>query len=349
MKIAKLGWPLGVVGLSGGVRAITPIEYASFVKSATYSIANQLGYFANEGLGVTYTQVPNSSFAYDGLLAGTYDILTGTIDNAVNLVFNSKANLTVLGQLDQGSDIVLAATSAIGTVQDLRGKPIMVDAALSGYSFVLRRLLSFHGLQYGTDYSFQVVGGTPLRYQALLDGHLSNGSAVYATMLTYPYTAFLAGGAQANASSGVHVLARVADFVAPFSSQALTVRTSTVANVNTTGYNATVAFVRTMLCANRLLADPLRRDQARDAIAAELGVDETTAGRELAAATDPVTGETAQADFQVSEVGLWNVIGIRDRFGGFAGAAPGLDFVEALPGLIDYRVRDAARLTANCK
>ncbi|KAK7957658.1 hypothetical protein PG988_012506 [Apiospora saccharicola] len=212
---------LSIVGY-GGVHAATPIAYGSFVKSATYSIANQLGYFADEGLDVTYHQVPNSSFAYDGLLAGTYDILTGTIDNAVNLVFNTKANLTVLGQLDQGSDIILAATSAIATVQCLRGKPIMVDAELSGYSFVLRRLLSFHGLQYGTDYSFQIVGGTPFRYQALLDGHLSNGSVAYATVLTYPYTAYLTRDANTSVSSGPHILARVSDFIAPFPSQALT-------------------------------------------------------------------------------------------------------------------------------
>ncbi|KAK8043244.1 hypothetical protein PG994_013727 [Apiospora phragmitis] len=175
MNVMTLWCLMGIVG-SGGVHAATPVAYGSFVKSATYSIANQLGYFADEGLDVTYSPVPNSSFAYDGLLAGTYDILTGTIDNAVNLAFNSNANLTVLGQLDQGSDIVLAATSEITMVQ------------------------------------------------ALLDGHLSNGSAVYATVLTYPYTAFLEGdtGASTPSSCGAHVLARVADFVAPFSSQALT-------------------------------------------------------------------------------------------------------------------------------
>ncbi|KAK8009841.1 hypothetical protein PG990_008806 [Apiospora arundinis] len=311
MMVQTLGWSLWAVGF-GAVQATTPIAYGSFVKSATYSIANQLGYFTEEGLNVTYAQVPNSSFAYAGLLAGTYDILTGTIDNAVNLAFNSKANLTVLGQLDQGSDIVLAATSTIQTVHDLRGKLVMVDAASSGYSFVLRRLLSFYGLQYGADYSFQVVGGTPFRYQALLDGYLSNGSAAYATVLTYPYTGFLE------------------------------IRADT--NKDTPAYHATVAFVRAMLRANRLLADPQHRDQAQDAIAAELGgVDEATAARELAAATDAVSGETAQADFQVSVTGLWNVIGIRDRFGGFAGAGAGFDFVEAVARLVDYGVRDAAR------
>ncbi|KAK8033955.1 hypothetical protein PG991_003353 [Apiospora marii] len=345
LKVVTLWCLLNIVGY-GGVHASTAIAYGSFVKSATYSIANQLGYFADEGLNVTYHQVPNSSFAYDGLFYGTYDILTGTIDNAINLVFNAKAGLTVLGQLDQGSDIVLAATSAMATVQDLRGKPIMVDGELSGYSYVLRRLLSFYGLQYGTDYSFQIVGGTPFRYQALLHGHLNNGSVVYATVLTYPYTAYLAREANTSASPAPHVLARVSDFVAPFSSQALTVRTSTVTHTSNPAYRATVSFVRAMLRANRLLADPdpQRRAELQGAIAAELGIeDEATAALELAAATDAVTGETAQVDFQVSGVGLWNVIGIRDRFGGFTAAGPGFDFVEALPDLIDYRVRDAAR------
>ena len=51
--------------------------------------------------------MPNSTFGYAQLLDGAYDILTGTIDNADNLRFNQQEKLTVIGQLDQGLDLVL--------------------------------------------------------------------------------------------------------------------------------------------------------------------------------------------------------------------------------------------------
>jgi hypothetical protein len=48
-------------------------------------IANQLGFFTAYDLNVVYYQVPNSTFAYAQILSGIYDVLTGTIDNSVNL------------------------------------------------------------------------------------------------------------------------------------------------------------------------------------------------------------------------------------------------------------------------
>lgn len=71
------------------------VNYGAFTETATYSIAKQLGIFKSYGLNVTYLQVPNSTYGYATLLSGGYDILTGTIDNAVNLRFNNNQTLTV--------------------------------------------------------------------------------------------------------------------------------------------------------------------------------------------------------------------------------------------------------------
>jgi len=112
--------------------AATLFNYGAFTQTATYSIANQLGFFTAYDLNVVYNQVPNSTFAYNQVLNGGYDLLTGTIDNAVNLRFNSQRNVTVLGQLDQGPDLVLASIPSITTVEQLRGKPLIVDSPVSG-------------------------------------------------------------------------------------------------------------------------------------------------------------------------------------------------------------------------
>jgi len=188
-------------------------------------------------------QILNSTYGYAQLLKGNYDILTGTIDNAVKLRFNQRQNLTVLGQLDGGPDLVIASVPSITSIPQLKGKSLMVDSPSSGYAFVLRKVLSLFGLSLGSDYYFQVshshpnsprphsrlnhpvpqtVGSTALRYVA---GSLPNGSAVYATILTYPFTAHLSFVADPSTPT---ILASISDYIQPFSSSAFTVTQSSL-------------------------------------------------------------------------------------------------------------------------
>ena len=125
--------------------------------TATYSVANQLGFFTELDLNVVYSQVPNSTAAFSSILSGQYDILTATVDNALNYRFNQKQNVTVLGQLDQGPDLVVASIPSITSFDQLRGKPIIVDSPVSGYAYLLRKVLSAHGLELANgDYYFMV-------------------------------------------------------------------------------------------------------------------------------------------------------------------------------------------------
>lgn len=131
-------------------------NYGAFTQTATYSIATQLGFFTAYNLNVVYHQVPNSTAAYASVLSGEYDLLTGTIDNPVNLRFNSGKNLTVLGQIDQGVDLVLASAPGITNISQLVGKTLIVDSPVSGYAYLLRKMLESNGLA-NSDYSFQVI------------------------------------------------------------------------------------------------------------------------------------------------------------------------------------------------
>ena len=154
-----------VSGAKAPTPALAPLNYGAFTQTATYSIANQLGFFTANGLNVTFLQIPNSPAGYASLLSGQYDILTGTIDNTVNFRFNQQKPLSVLGQLDQGPDLVIASVPSIISVQDLRGKTIMVDNPTSGYAYILRKILSLYGLVLGLDYTFQVSQSPSIRGQ----------------------------------------------------------------------------------------------------------------------------------------------------------------------------------------
>lgn len=146
MAIAKLA-----------ICSLIPVDYGAFTQTATYSIANQLGFFTANGLHVTYLQIPNSTYGYAQLFSGGYDILTGTADNAVSLRFNQNKTVTILGELDGGPDLAIASVPGIPDITQLRGKALMVDSATSGYAYVLRKVLGLYGLKLENgDYTFQV-------------------------------------------------------------------------------------------------------------------------------------------------------------------------------------------------
>ena len=68
----------------------------------------------------------------------------------------SQKPFCALGQLDQGPDLVIASVPSITSIEDLKGKTLMVDSGTSGYAYLLRKVLSLYGLTLGTDYAFQV-------------------------------------------------------------------------------------------------------------------------------------------------------------------------------------------------
>lgn len=255
------------------------VNFGAFTQTATYSIANQLGFFTAYGINVTYLQVPNSTYGYDQLLNGGYDIMTGTIDNAVNLRFNQNKSLAVPGQLDGGPELTIASIPSIKRIPELKGKSLMVDSPVSGYAYILRKVLSLYGLRLENgDYDFQVslkasytkdlqlmfhqiVGSTVLRYADLVNGSLPNGTAVYATIFTYPFTSEAKG---ITGDKHPNILASISDFIQPFSSSAFTVREDALANQTERALMR--KFIAAMYTANKYLADPSHKECAVNSI-----------------------------------------------------------------------------------
>jgi hypothetical protein len=188
----------------------------------------------------------------------------------------------------------------------------------------------------------QTVGGTNLRYADLIAGTLPNGTEVFATIVTYPFTA---EGEVLPATQKPNILARVSDFVNPISSSAFTTRESAI--TNQTESSLLTRFVSAMYAANLFLQNPNNKHCATSLIAKQLQVSTAAAQLEYAAATDPHTGEVSPGgDFTVSVPGLLNVISVRNEFGGFSGLPSNFNFLAAItpgPGkLIDYTIRNAA-------
>lgn len=176
----------------------------------------------------------------------------------------------------------------------------------------------------------------------MVNGSLPNGTAVYATILNYPFTV---QGQALPEGQAPNILARVSDVVAPITSSAFTIRESSLSDPTKT--ELLTRFLASMYAANRFLLKPKNTNCAINAIATQLGISSDIAEAEYASVIDEMTGEVSPGgNFTVNREGIMNVVEVRKELGGFGGVAEDFDFAEALqpgPGkLIDYSVRDAA-------
>jgi ABC-type nitrate/sulfonate/bicarbonate transport system substrate-binding protein len=282
------------------------VQYGAFSRNVSYIVAQREGFFAREGLTVCYNQVRSSDQQFDDLLSGRYDIITAASDNAVTRVINSNLPISMVAGLEMNNDQVLAVNTAMGinTFEDLRGKPIAVDAPDTGFSFLLRKILAQHGLRLENgDYTLQPVGGVALRYAALQAGRTSTGAPVYASMINYPFAAQL--------RDPVKVLARAEDYFFPYQGGTFTVRHDYSASHPET----LTSFLRAFIAGGDFARQTQNRAAVIAHIAAELGVSTEIAARELDASLDPDTGENPLA--RMDKQALIGTIELRQEFGGF--------------------------------
>lgn len=323
--------------------ALDHLNFGTFGSSATLSIVQQLGLWEANGLNVTVLTIPNSTYGYQQLLTDKYDILTGTIDNAVGLYFNNGSKLTILGQLDSGSGLVLATIPNITNPLQLRGTALTVDSPTSGYAYALRRVLSLYGLRLENgDYTFEVIGAS--RLQPLVTGTIPSGERDYGTILNGANTAQLI---QYPPGVRPNIVANISDFIWPYAATSFTVHTPVLANA--TKVALLTRFLTAFYQASLYISDPANKNCSIAAIANRLNVSMQVAEADYVIATSPVNGETQGIEgnnFTVNRQGLLNVIDLRQQFGGFASAVGSVDLADAiLPGtgkFIDYEIRDAA-------
>lgn len=182
-----------------------------------------------------------------------------------------------------------------------------------------------------------------LRYADLVNGTLPDGTPVYATILTYPFTS---QGSVLPADQKPNILASVVDFIQPFTSSAFTIREEILSN--STERALARKFTSAMYAANKYLADSSNEACSIKSIAQQLNVSTAVATSAYTSATDPLTGETSSpgGNFTVNRQGILNVIDVRSQFDGFSTVPDGFSYADAIiPGtgkLIDYSLLNEA-------
>lgn len=137
-------------------------------------VAQEKGFFQNNGLDVKLEYTPNSVQLVTDLLSGKYNIAIAGIDNVIayqegqGAVNVENPDMFAFYGVDNGL-LSLVANPKISSVDELKGKKISVDALTTGYAFVIRNYLEINGIT-DKDVTYSSVGSTNDRFNALIAG-----------------------------------------------------------------------------------------------------------------------------------------------------------------------------------
>lgn len=265
-------------------------------------VAQSQGYFAANGIAVKLTPTPNSVFLVQELMAGRFDLAMATFDN---IVAYQEGQGEV--ELSQPPDLFgfmgglsgalrLVARPEVRRYADLKGKTLGVDAAGTGYAFLMYKFLQMNGLGRG-DYAIERVGGTAQRAQALIAGTIA------ATMINSPLEIV-------PESMGCVRLGDVTSAFGPYQAISGVARRSWAAR----NAEALSSFIRAYSAAVEWLYEPANRDRALAIYASQVpNTPEEIAGKAYAAMLSGAEGFQRKARLDVE--GIRTVLALRSEFG----------------------------------
>ena len=134
-------------------------------------VARAKGIFAAAGLEVDVMVTPNSTDQMRGLSLGSWQIVSTAFDNVLGWSGREGAEIVAIAQVAQGITLPVYVRPEIKSWEELRGKPLAVDAVDTAYALVLRRILLAHGLEMERgDYTLLPKGATGHRLESMNQG-----------------------------------------------------------------------------------------------------------------------------------------------------------------------------------
>jgi NitT/TauT family transport system substrate-binding protein len=142
---------------NGGVEVHMALQPPSTNNYPSY-FAQWLGFYQQEGLDVTISQIAGASKVLQALIGGSADVGGGVYEQSIQMAAERRSIVTFISLARSPNFAVVAAPGGkVKTLQDLRGKTIGVSSAGSPSQFYLNYLLIKSGMQ-PADVSIANVG-----------------------------------------------------------------------------------------------------------------------------------------------------------------------------------------------
>ncbi len=238
----------------------------TFSESAAVALARAGGLFERHGVEVDVTRTPSSTEQMRGLIEDRWQIASTAFDNVLAWSARDGGPQVVgVAQASGSVDLPVYVRPEIASWDDLRGKPLAVDAVDTAYGLVLRRILQAQGLELDRDYTFVAAGATGYRLEAMEKGE------AFAAVLNPPWNA-------RAEESGMRLMARHSDVVPGYPGGVFAVSRPW----GEAHREEVAAFLRGLRDATRWARSPERRGAAAALAASEMSVGQEQAARALA-------------------------------------------------------------------
>ena len=251
------------------------------------------GNFSARGLNIELAFTINSDELRSDIADGRFDLAHAAADNSVAIrEMTGKDSVILMGGDSSMNELVVQ--SEIKSIQDLRGKALIVDAPNTAYALQAKKALSLAGVTEG-QYQIIVVGGTGLRYQGMLKN--PNYSA---STLNPPFSI------QAK-QAGFRSLGRMVDLVGPYQASSMFSMRKWV-DKNSEKVERYIAAWITSL---RWATDPKNKVEAIEILTRQLKLEPSIINETYKYLMEPGFGLEKDAKF--SEIGFKNLLAIREE------------------------------------
>ncbi len=258
-------------------------------------VAQEKGFFREQGLDINVTLTMNSDDLRNGLINGKFQIAHSAVDNSVAIVVQTGSPSVILMGGDSSMNELFVQPN-IKTMQDMRGKKLLVDAPNTAYALQAIRALSLAGVK-DTEFSLKIVGRTGLRLEEMLKNPQDSG----ASTLNPPFS-FEAKKA------GLHSLGRLVDLVGPYQGQGMFALKPWV-----NGHEATIEkYITAWVKAVRFGLDPMNKTEVMSILQKNMKQPQDIV--EASYQTLTTSGFGLDKDAKFSEAGFKNLLDIRAAF-----------------------------------
>lgn len=146
------------------------------IKTACIIIAQQLGYYEEEGVSVTFETIANLSEGLTAVDMGKLDILPFGVIPTATFVSQGSDVVVIGGTISEGSEIVVLPENegTIETLEDFRGKRIGCYRMETGH-MVMKGLLREAGFDLENDVEFVLLDSQQTIIEAVRKGEVDMG------------------------------------------------------------------------------------------------------------------------------------------------------------------------------
>ena len=165
------------------------LNITGYHRRPPHLVAEYKGFFAKEGLEVSFHEATYAPDHNRGMAEGRWDMSLSAADTMIARTTTDGVDFLLFMQAEEGLSAYLIGRPGVDSIDQLRGKLLAGDPGDSNLDLIRKKILHSHSID-EKEYDTEIIGSSPKRLEAFLQGRVA------AAMLTPPSSdkALAAGG-----------------------------------------------------------------------------------------------------------------------------------------------------------